>query len=157
MHHNIVTVLRISERFEERERALHLPCGAAVDEVAVDDEYDRVDFEAAGESNNFDSDAPSDVVVDDDVIPSPPSPPLPPVPVATVVVELPVPNELKRSPNDDIRSPPRLPSPISPRPPDDVVVVGLKRDELEGATVEAEAAVAEELEVPFVFVIEEEE
>jgi hypothetical protein len=98
---------------------------------------------AAGGSNNFD-DVLSDVVVvvDDIIPPSPPNPPLPPV------VELPVPNELKRSPNDDIRSPPRLPSPMSPRPPNDaVVVVGLNSDELVGAMAEEE-----ELEVPLVFV-----
>ena len=138
-------------------REHYLPCGAAVEEIAADDEYDEVDFEAAGGSNNFDDDdAPSDAaVVVDDVIPSPPSPP---VPVAEVEVELLVPNELKRSPNDDIRSPPRLPSPMSPRPPDDVVVVGLKRDEPEGAAVEAEEeAAAEKFEVPFVLVMEEEE
>ena len=114
------------ERERERERA-HIPCGAAVDEVVVD-EYDVVDF-VAGESNNFD-DALSDVVDD-----SPPNP----LPVA--VVEVLVPNELKRSPKEDIRSPPRLPSPMSPRPLDEV---GLNRDELVGA------AAAVELEVPFV-------
>ena len=153
---------RERERFEERGREHYLPCGGAVDEVGAvdDDEYDEVDFEAAGGSNNFDDDdAPSDAaVIVDDVIPSPPSPPVP-VPVAEVPVELLVPNELKRSPNDDIRSPPRLPSPMSPRPPDDdVVVVGLKRDEPEGAAVEAEEEeAAEEFEVPFVLVMEEEE
>ena len=48
---------------------------------------------------------------------------------------------------------------MSPRPPDDdIVAVGLKRDEPEGAVVEAEEeAAAEELEVPFVLVMEEEE
>ena len=116
----------------------HSPCGAAaVDEVVVDDEYDEVGF-VDGESNNFDDDALSDFV---DVNPSKPLPPV-------AGVELLVPNELKRSPNDDIRSPPRLPSPMSPRPLDDV---GLNRDELAGA---AEAAV--ELEVPLVVGDEEE-
>ena len=88
----------------------------------------------AGESNNFD-DALSDVVDD-----SPPNP----LPVA--VVELLVPNELNRSPKDDIRSPPRLPRPMSPRPLDEV---GLNREELVGAASEVELEVA--------FVVDEEE
>ena len=95
----------------------------------------------AGESKSFDDDDDtlSEAVVVDDI--SPPNP-LP-------VVELLVPKELKRSPNDDIRSPPRLPSPMSPpRPLDDV---GLNIDELvEAPVVTAEPLAAVEVAVPFV-------
>ena len=97
----------------------------------------------AGESKSFfddDDDTLSEAVVVDDI--SPPNP-LP-------VVELLVPKELKRSPNDDIRSPPRLPSPMSPpRPLDDV---GLNRDELVEAPVVVAVVplAAVEVVVPFV-------
>ena len=60
-----------------------------------------------------------------------------------------VPNELNRSPKDDIRSPPRLPSPMSPRPDD---AGGLKREEpvveeVVGVAFDAEGAEGEEYEV----------
>ena len=74
-----------------------------------------MDF-ATGESYNFDEPLSDDV--------------RPPKPPAVVVL---VPNELKRSPNDDIKSPLRLPNPMSPRPDD---AVGLKRDELVVVAVE---------------------
>ena len=62
-----------------------------------------------------------------DVVLAPPSPLdvvlAPPSPLVLV------PNELKRSPNDDIRSPLKLPRSMPPPRPDDVAG-GLKRDEL---------------------------
>lgn len=54
--------------------------------------------------------------------------------VSEVVKPL-VPNELNRSSKEDIRSPPRLPSPMSPRPDE---VEGPNRDELAAVVAEEE-------------------